>query len=200
MVKIATHPAASDPVPPSSCHCLSPLPPPPHTVMASEFKCDRCGDTQSLTGGVCKTLATGSKCSTALPYYQVALAGWLAGWLADWLVGAASGLAAGVQYLKQLLCTPLSAVLRQMLRHQQHAVHRVQRGPRPRGRPVPPAVPHVVSAGCPPCRMLCALPAHSGTQRQRQLHHACTHVFITSPGGTSQPLSHNALIALHPFG
>ncbi|KAI3426149.1 hypothetical protein D9Q98_008526 [Chlorella vulgaris] len=44
--------------------------PPGCLEVDSEFKCSRCGDTQSLVGGVCKPLASGSKCSRALPYYQ----------------------------------------------------------------------------------------------------------------------------------
>ncbi|KAI7840838.1 hypothetical protein COHA_005484 [Chlorella ohadii] len=36
----------------------------------TEFKCIRCANTHSLTGGTCKTLATGSKCKTSLTYYQ----------------------------------------------------------------------------------------------------------------------------------
>ncbi|KAI3426148.1 hypothetical protein D9Q98_008525 [Chlorella vulgaris] len=34
----------------------------------TEFKCNRCGDGQSLVGGVCKSYATGNKCASTLPY------------------------------------------------------------------------------------------------------------------------------------
>jgi hypothetical protein len=36
--------------------------------VTAEFKCNRCGDGQSLVGGVCKSYATGNKCASTLPY------------------------------------------------------------------------------------------------------------------------------------